>query len=415
LPQAIAAAMPVAAAAKASGEQRRAAWMVIGRADFDANDDAGAEAAYLQVRRLDDAGGHRDAELSERIAAAIYRQGEQADKAGQPDQAAAAFIRVGQIVPDSKIRATADYDAAQAYLAAGQTAAAIPVLQAFRRQHADSPLVDAVTASLALAYLKIDDTAAAAQEFEHIADNPRAATAERKQALLQAAALYQARKDDSAQAQTLARFVQRYPEAFDQSVEAQQRLIDLAAARHDTAGRLELCRRLISYDASGNKRSDRSRYLAAHAALALAEPARDAFLSVALHSPLKNSLRQKKARMEEALAAYGKAADYGVADVLTESTFQIGEIYNGLARALYASERPAGLDAQAGEQYELLLQEQAFPFEEKAIELHEANARRARDGLYDDWVRRSYASLAALLPARYARQERGEAYVEAIR
>ena len=54
-----------------------------------------------------------------------------------------------------------------------------------------------------------------------------------------------------------------------------------------------------------------------------------------------------------------------------------------------------------------MLEEQAFPFEEKAIELFEANARRAADGVYDEWVRRSFDALATLKPARYAKAERG--------
>ncbi|MDH4031250.1 MAG: hypothetical protein OEU49_10405, partial [Chromatiales bacterium] len=59
------------------------------------------------------------------------------------------------------------------------------------------------------------------------------------------------------------------------------------------------------------------------------------------------------------------------------------------------------------EQYEILLEEQAFPFEEKAIEIHESNAARAREGLYNEWVVMSFEALADLMPARYARNEMG--------
>ncbi|MCS6946781.1 MAG: tetratricopeptide repeat protein, partial [Steroidobacteraceae bacterium] len=72
-----------------------------------------------------------------------------------------------------------------------------------------------------------------------------------------------------------------------------------------------------------------------------------------------------------------------------------------------ASERPKKLDKDALEQYDLLLEEQAFPFEEQAIELHEANAARAREGWYDAGVRASFAALAELKPARYAKSEAG--------
>lgn len=413
LPEAIAAAEPATTAADPA--KRRVAWLVIGHANFDAQDYLRAESAYLEVQKLDAAAKRHDADISERIAASIYRQGEQARNAGQSEQAAAAFLRVGQAAPDAKIRSTADYDAAQAYLAAGNTAAAVPVLQAFRREHPKSPLVNAVTASLALAYTQLKDPAAAA-EFERIANTPELPAAERQEALQQAAQQYAAHNNDADEARVLTLYLKRYPEAFSASLEAMQRLIDLAAKRHDEPARLDGVKRLIAFDAAaGAKRTDRSRYLAARATLSLATPAREAFLAIPLKAPLKNSLKQKRAKMEEALAAYGKAADYGVAEVLTEATFRIGEIYNGLAKALYSSEKPKGLDADALEQYDLLLQEQAFPFEEKAIQLHEANARRAHEGIYDEWVRASYASLAVLVPGRYARPEKQEAYVDAIR
>jgi hypothetical protein len=78
------------------------------------------------------------------------------------------------------------------------------------------------------------------------------------------------------------------------------------------------------------------------------------------------------------------------------------------------SERPSDLDDLALEQYELLLEEQAFPFEEKAIELYEANTTRAAEGIYDEWVKMSFAALAELLPARYAKVERSEDVVTAL-
>ena len=63
----------------------------------------------------------------------------------------------------------------------------------------------------------------------------------------------------------------------------------------------------------------------------------------------------------------------------------------------------------------MLLEEQAFPFEEEAIQLHEVNAARTKDGIYDEWVQKSFAALAELLPARYAKAEIGETLVDAIR
>ena len=97
------------------------------------------------------------------------------------------------------------------------------------------------------------------------------------------------------------------------------------------------------------------------------------------------------------------------------ATFQIADVYRRFGRALIESEPPADLNALEREQYTLLLEEQAFPFEEKAIDLHALNLGRARDGLYDQWIEKSRHELAELMPVRYARPERASDYVETLR
>jgi hypothetical protein len=145
--------------------------------------------------------------------------------------------------------------------------------------------------------------------------------------------------------------------------------------------------------------------LAARAQLALAAPQRDAFKAIRLVAPLKRSLDQKRKALDQALQAYRAAVDYRVADVTTAASFEMAELYRVLGADLMQSERPKGLGAEEREQYDLLLEEQAFPFEEQAISLHEINAARSREGLYDQWVQRSYAALAKLKPARYGKTE----------
>ena len=64
------------------------------------------------------------------------------------------------------------------------------------------------------------------------------------------------------------------------------------------------------------------------------------------------------------------------------------------------------------EEYELLLEEQAFPFEEKAIAIHLANFRRIPAGTYDEPTRKSLQVLGELMPFRYARAGSSDAHVE---
>ena len=165
----------------------------------------------------------------------------------------------------------------------------------------------------------------------------------------------------------------------------------------------------------GSERSDRTRYLGAQQALLLAEPVDAAYRQVKLVEPLKKNLKLKKEKMQAAIEAYGVAADYGVAEVATAAVYRTGDLYYDFSQALLKSQRPRGLKAEELEQYNVLLEEQAFPFEEKAIEIHEINVRRTRSDIYDQWVKSSFSALTKLRPVRYAKSEKGEGVIRVIR
>ena len=119
--------------------------------------------------------------------------------------------------------------------------------------------------------------------------------------------------------------------------------------------------------------------------------------------------------MQHALERYKQSIQIGVLEYTTSATFRIAALYHGFSKGLMASERPKGMDELELEEYEYLLEDQAFPLEEAAIEVHQTNAGRTYDGLYDEWVKKSYKSLAELMPAQYAKFEKPVSYVEAIR
>jgi hypothetical protein len=192
-------------------------------------------------------------------------------------------------------------------------------------------------------------------------------------------------------------------------MEARQRLSELYITQGQHRKSRYWLGEIIEADTSaGENRTDRSRFLAAHASLKLAQPAYDQFQQIQLVAPLKKNLKRKKHQMQRAIANYRQAADYGIAEVTTAATFRIGELYQLFGEALVESERPQGLNEEELEQYEILLEEQAYPFEDKSIALHETNTQRVLQGIYDPWVQQSFDALARLLPVRYAKTERVE-------
>ena len=72
-----------------------------------------------------------------------------------------------------------------------------------------------------------------------------------------------------------------------------------------------------------------------------------------------------------------------------------------LAARIGAPDRSAG--RAIGRNTSSRSRKNAFPFEEKAIDVHEKNLELIRAGIYNAWIEKSLAKLAQLMPARYAK------------
>lgn len=401
-----------------SAEQKRVATTIIAHTAFEANDFGRAEKRYGELLDLVPASRANEAarkDLIERQAASIYKQGEAAQKAGNARDAVGHFTRVASVAPQSTIHASAQYDAAAVLIGLKDWDAAARTLEDFRQRFPKHQLVDDASSKLAVAYLERGRWSEAAGEFERVANSgkdPKLA----QEALWQAAELHAKGNNRVASAKAYERYLKLYPAPLERAIETRHRLAVIAKADGNAKRELELQRDILAADQrGGSARTDRTRYLGAMAALAMAQPAVDDYRKVALLEPLARSMKNKKTKFETALKGYSAVADYGVADAITAATFHTAALYQDFGKAMMGSQRPKGLKKLELEQYNVLLEEQAFPFEEKAIELHEVNAKRTAQGVYDEWVQKSFTALRQLKPGRYARVERSEGVIDAIR
>jgi TolA-binding protein len=415
-PRAIAAAQALLARnPPPDAAKQRTAWTVIANSEFEQGEYVKAEAGYNTAQALMAPGDPERPVIVERLAASIYKQGEEKNKAGDSAGAVEDFLRVAKEAPTSKARANADFDAGALLIEQKQWDRAIVVLQDFRHNFPQSQLQPDVTRKLAVAYSESNRPGPAAEEFEQIAQAPGETPEVQREATVQAADLYEKAGNSAKSRAMWESFVKRFPEPLNPAMEARNKLSVLDASSGDMAGRDHWLREIIAADrAAGAARTDRSRALAAKATLTLAGPVRDEFMRIKLVAPLKKSLAEKSKAMETALKAYTGAADYQVLEVTTAATFESAELYRQLGKDLMSSERPKNLSKEELAQYDVLLEEQAFPFEEKAIKLYEVNAARTKDGIYDEWVQKSFAALAQLNPGRYGKVELSEPLVESI-
>ncbi|MGD8569138.1 MAG: tetratricopeptide repeat protein [Gammaproteobacteria bacterium] len=394
---------------------RKTAWLIVAQSELRSEHYARAESAYKIVLNLTPPGDAQRKAVIEGLAASIYKLGEQARDAGDYRGAAKHFSRVASVAPDSDIAITAQYDLAASYIAKESWQQAIDALEKFRRKYPSHKLTKKVTENLALAYIKTKQPVHAAREFETMI-NYQTSVDVRRDMQWKIAELYEQAGDTGEIITAYKEFINKYPYPLEEAMEARKKLADIYLAQHQPEKRRYWLREIVQKDkAAGDKRTERSQYLAAKASLELAEPRLRSFQQVKLVAPLKKNLKKKKEKMKEAVNAYTEAANYGVEEVTTASVYWLGEIYHKFGKELLKSERPKNLSAEERAQYDILLEEQAYPFEEKSINIHESNAERAKSGTYDEWVKKSFAALRALRPIRYAKPERSELFAEVIR
>ncbi|MCW9015091.1 MAG: tetratricopeptide repeat protein [Gammaproteobacteria bacterium] len=392
----------------------RSSWLVVAHASFDLTNYQEAEEAYVQVLAMTAQKDKDRPRLVENLAASIYKQGEQARKLADYKTAANHFLRVARVTPTSKIRPTAEYDAAAALISLKDWSMAAEVLEAFRKRYPKHELQPEVTKKLAIVYKEDSKFLLAAAEFERIEKESKD-DGVRREALLQAAELYEKAEDKDRALLVYHKYVRYFPRPVEFALETRQKIADIYKLKKKNKDYIKQLQTIVALDLKAGKgRTDRTKFLAAHASLILAEPSLKRFKNVKLVKPFKKNLNKKKKRMKSAINVYTKLVDYEVGEVTAAATFQIAEIYFHFSKALMESERPDKLNDLELEQYELVLEEQAFPFEEKAIKVHEKNMELLGIGIYNSWIDRSIEKLALLLPARYAKPEVASEYVESI-
>ena len=383
----------------------RSAWAVVAHSSIDLAEYQDAEQAYMNVLALTPADDETRAAVVDGLAAAIYKQGEQANLLEDYRVAAGHFLRIKDVAPSSKIRTSAEYDAAAALMKLQDWAQASDVLEDFRLTHPDHELGGEATKQLAYIYREDGQTARSAAEHERIAAESTDPELGRE-ALLIAAELYDEVNVVSDAIRVYEQYVAMYPQPLDIAMETRSRLAEIFKAESDYERYHQKLNEIVTVDRdAGALRTDRSRFLAARAALVLAELSYQQFASLKLGQPFEESLAEKQRRMDSTMAAFESLVDYEVAEVTAAATFYIAEIYFEFSAALLDSERPLGLSDAEKIDYEMVIEEEAYPFEERSIDVHEENFELLANGIFNSWVQKSLDKLAVLMPGRYAKNE----------
>jgi len=392
----------------------KTASLILAHSQFDLKEYALAENAYKQVLAMLPQNDPERPEVIERIAASAYRQAELQIAAGELAPAVERLLSLKTIAPGSDIAISGQYDAANYLMELKDWARAEKVLLNFQSSYPGHKLIATLAPKFALIYQESQQWGKAAQALAQMASSD-ASPDSRRQSMYLSAELYEKAGKLGKAVEQYKEYANKYPAPFDLATEARFHLVDLYGKLGDNSKRYYWLKKLVEEDGkAGAARTDRSKYLAAFASTEFANDEFKRYERIKITLPLKKSLKKKRSALDVTLTAYRKVLNYGVAEFATQANHRIGNIYSQLSKDLMDSQRPKGLDDLALEQYEILLEEQALPFEEKAIGILASNAERAWTGIYDDWVKQSFKALAEILPARYGKKEDAVEFSDAI-
>lgn len=374
-----------------------------------------AETAYQAILQHYKPDKKTSQQIYDNLAISIYNQATVAKAKNDTAEALRQYARISDIAPTSDIAATGLYDAIALAFDNKLWTETVKYTEKFQQLYPSHKLNNDVSKKLSIAYLNTNQDAAAASELikiSHADENIDYKIA----ALWKAAGLYESRKDYPAAIKAYEEYAATYQRPYPQYMESMQKLTELYAFSQNEQ-RIEQWRnRILDADKSApsSLKTDRTNYISSMAALQLARQANKQYSSIRLVLPLNRSLIRKKEALQQALNLYGRAASYGLPETTTEATYAIGDIYQSFSKSLLDSERPVNLSSAELEQYKTLLEDQAFPFEDNAIKFYETNLSHFKQGISDDWVRKSFAQLKLLFPARYNREVMLEPYINVL-
>lgn len=395
-----------------SADKKYVANFTKARAYFESAIFSDAESTFLYMLDFDSLSKKQFEEVNDNLALSIYRQGEAAKSEGNTELAIRNLVRVSDYAPTSEIASTALYDAIALAMQSSNWTASIEFIERFKSLYPGHKFENDVTKKLSIAYLNSNQGDKAAREFERISSFEQDEDV-KMAALWQAAELYESKGKTSEAIRSFRNYANNYKKPFPQYMEAMAKLCELYKTTGNLQNRYFWQKKIAAAGrrAQENETSERTIYLAAATTLELAIDKHKQFSTRRLVAPLKDNLRKKKTDMQDAIKMYGNASAYGLAEITTQSTFSIGSIYQEFSVALLESERPQGLSDDELEQYEILLEDQAFPFEDKAIEFYETNMARSRDAIFNTWLQQSRSKLSELFPTRYTREFKIEGYI----
>ncbi|MFQ5455756.1 MAG: tetratricopeptide repeat protein [Nitrospirota bacterium] len=347
-------------------------------------------------------------EIDRLMASSIYKEAEKLREDGRTDEAIEEFIKVYKKVPSTDIASIALYDAGLLALNTGDTDRAVDIFNLLNKHYPYSEYTYKVTVKLAEIYEKEGELNKAASIYQRLAllseDEDEASDA-----IFMAGLLYEKALNWDKVYTTFKIYIDNYGNNYEKVIKAMFKRANAKLKLNDQKEARRIFQLIVDLYGNGIYNSSKLNYLLAKSYFIIGEYLFDEYKEIRLNSPLEENLEKKNNLLEKVLDYYSHAEEYDIAEITTESTYKTGRAFENFRDALLKSERPSELTVEQLNEYNSILEEEAYPYQKKAIAAYKANIKFTHEfGLYDDWIKKSYNSLSKIFPVRYQKKELAE-------
>jgi len=333
----------------------------------------------------------------------LFKYAEELSTKGKTTEAAERFEAIHRQFPDSDVAQVSLYNAGKLYRSIGLERKATSLFETLAATYTDSEFASEALQMSVLILEALGDPIRAADDSMVLA--ARSHGEEREVALLKAAQLYLAGNAPERAASSRSIYIKEYPE----SAEELSRQLFLLGRDLETIGDWDGALAAYTRNVTLQKKDPGNEILttfAARSQLRIAERSFSQYKGYHIAPPIDETVVRKRDMLQIVIRDFVAAGKYRTADVITASNYFIGRALELFKENILSSPKPGGLTPQELEEYELLLQEMAFPFEAKALDAYRINIQRSvKLEFIDPWIEKTFERMAELAPWSYLRNE----------
>ena len=353
----------------------------------------------------------------DRARQALYNAGLERQRAGSLGGAAEAYDLLIERYPGSEEGALGAWAGAQMYESIAQFSDAARFYEAYGRNFPDAEKAHEATYNAVLLRMTANDfdEAIGAGRF-YLERYPRHERADDVYFFIGRS--HEGNEDWTDAADTYRQYIRRARNQ-DRKVEAQTRMAQVLARAGDESASARALEQAVRTARRQRRRlTGDGLYYAAQARYLQGDAVLEEYAAIEIAGPpegLRQRLQQKSELLQRAALIYADVVEFGVAEWIAASLFQIGRSYELFASAMRGFEVPEGLSEEEEQVYFDQLARFIVPMEERALEAYEGGYNRAIElRIFNRWTAQLREALTRLNDVQYPPlREHGGAAVEA--